>query len=373
MAGPAVGPSCGRDARAGAGVPRRAARSWWTILARVHRVLSAAVLASAILAASQGLPAAPDADAAERASEAGVRVSTSVEALVTNQTGDTLSVVRLADMTQVAEIAIGGKPAGVAMSPDGLTAYVTSPEGRMLNVIDVAARTVVARLEAGSGPLGVAVNPVSGAVYVADWYRHRIRAFDPGGRGPAGLKAAGEVEVGRSPSGLAVTPDGRHLLSADRDSDRVSVVDTRTLAVTGTVAVGQRPFGVTISGDGRRAYTANVGSNDVTVIDIAGLSVIGRVPVGRRPYAVALAAGRAFVTDQHAASVTVFDVASLARIKTIRVGAYPEGIAADRDGRTVYVACWDANTLERIDTATLEVTGRVTVGDGPRAFGLFLR
>jgi len=191
MAGPAVGPSCGRDARAGAGVPRRAARSWWTILASVHRVLSAAVLASAMLAASQGLPAAPDADAAERASEAGARVSTSVEALVTNQTGDTLSVVRLADMTQVAEIAIGGKPAGVAMSPDGLTAYVTSPEGRMLNVIDVAARTVVARLEAGSGPLGVAVNPVTGAVYVADWYRHRIRAFDPGGAGlPASRRPA---------------------------------------------------------------------------------------------------------------------------------------------------------------------------------------
>jgi YVTN family beta-propeller protein len=39
----------------------------------------------------------------------------------------------------------------------------------------------------------------------------------------------------------------------------------------------------------------------------------------------------------------------------------------------VFVACWDANTLERIDTETLEVTARVQVGEGPRAFGLFLR
>ena len=60
-------------------------------------------------------------------------------------------------------------------------------------------------------------------------------------------------------------------------------------------------------------------------------------------------------------------------VKTIEVGGYPEGIEADPAGRTVYVACWDADTLERIDTTTLEVTGRAAVGNGPRAFGQFLR
>ena len=52
---------------------------------------------------------------------------------------------------------------------------------------------------------------------------------------------------------------------------------------------------------------------------------------------------------------------------------FPEGIEADPSGQAVWVACWDANTLEKIDVETLAVTGRITVGEGPRAFGKFLR
>jgi YVTN family beta-propeller protein len=97
------------------------------------------------------------------------------------------------------------------------------------------------------------------------------------------------------------------------------------------------------------------------------------VKVGRRPYAVALASGKAFVTDQYAGTVTVVDTADWRVVATIPVGEHPEGIEADAAGRYVYVACWFENTLERIDTARLAVTDKVAVGDGPRAFGAFLR
>ena len=69
----------------------------------------------------------------------------------------------------------------------------------------------------------------------------------------------------------------------------------------------------------------------------------------------------------------MFDATTLETIKTIEVGDTPEGIAADPAGRFVYVACWFANTLERIDATTLEVTASGSTGDGPRAFGAFLR
>jgi YVTN family beta-propeller protein len=68
------------------------------------------------------------------------------EAFVTNQVGNSLSVVDLAGMSQVAEIKIGGKPAGVAMSPDGRTAYVTSPESKELVAVDADKREVARRV-----------------------------------------------------------------------------------------------------------------------------------------------------------------------------------------------------------------------------------
>ncbi len=118
---------------------------------------------------------------------------------------------------------------------------------------------------------------------------------------------------------------------------------------------------------------ANVASDDVSVIDIATGKVVGTVPVGHRPYAVALAGQHAFVTNQYASTVSVFDIGSLKVVQTIDVGDHPEGIQTDPAGANVYVACWFDNVLMRIDTAKMAVSGEAAVGDGPRAFGLFLR
>ena len=148
------------------------------------------------------------------------------------------------------------------------------------------------------------------------------------------------------------------MLSADRDSDAVSIIDVASNARTGNVPVGKRPFGITIDAAGKRAYTANVASDDVSIIDIASGKLIGTVPVGHRPYAVALAGQHAYVTNQYASTLSVIDVGSLKVVQTIAVGDHPEGIAADPAGAHVYVACWFDNVLMRIDTAKMAVTGR---------------
>lgn len=296
-------------------------------------------------------------------------------AYTTNQNSETLSIVAISDevsddrraMRVLAEVKVPGKPAGIALSPDRNTIYVTAPEAKELDVIDAVSRAVKKRIAVGEGPLGVAVNPVNGDVLVADWYQHKLRVLDQ-----ATLEIKGEVATGKSPSGVALTPDGRLILTTDRDSDQVSIIDAASLKVVKTVPVGERPFGITIDKAGKRAYTANVKSNDVSVIDIPSATTIATYKVGRRPYAVALTGGRAFVTDQYAGTVTVIDLAKGQTEKTIPVGEHPEGIMASASGRYVYVACWMENTLERIDTRTLQVTGKVEVGDGPRAFGDFL-
>lgn len=290
------------------------------------------------------------------------------EAIVTDQPADSVSFVDLDAMKEVGRIDVGGKPAGIALSPDKSTAYVTAPDGKELVEIDAVSRAVKRRLVLGGAPLGVAAHPTRPEVYVADWYAHKLIIVDT-----EKLAVSGEVAVGQSPSGLAATPDGRLLLSADRDSDAVSIIDIVTRKRIASVEVGSRPFGITIDDAGKRAFTANVKSDDVTVIDIATRKVIGRVPVGRRPYAVALAQGSGFVTDQYGGTITVFDQATFAPIKRIDACDHPEGIEPDAGRANVYVACWGDDVLLRIDPRNLIVTGKVPVGNGPRAFGKFLR
>jgi YVTN family beta-propeller protein len=52
---------------------------------------------------------------------------------------------------------------------------------------------------------------------------------------------------------------------------------------------------------------------------------------------------------------------------------YPEGIETSADGNTVYVVNWFSNEVWTIDAETLKVTAKTPAGDGPRAFGTFLR
>lgn len=292
------------------------------------------------------------------------------EAYVTTQLDNAVDVVDLAAGTVVARIPVDGAPAGIALSPDRRTAYVTRPEGHGLAVIDLSSRTVVETVALPGGPLGIGVNPVSGAVYVADWYGARIFVLTPS---PQGLTRTGEIAVGKSPSGIAVTPDGSTILVANREANSVSVVDVATAQEVAAVPVGEHPFGLTLSADGHRAYTANVVSDDVSAIDVRARREVGRVRTGKRPYVVALAQGRGFVTDQYSRTVSVFDLATLKPVGSLDVGDHPEGIATARDGRTLYVANWGDNTLSVLDARSLTVLKTIPTGNGPRAFGDFLR
>ncbi|WP_431310998.1 beta-propeller fold lactonase family protein [Methylobacterium nigriterrae] len=292
------------------------------------------------------------------------------EAVVTVQGDNAVEILDLAAGTVAARIPVPGSPAGVALSPDRRTAYVTRPDGPGLAILDIDARKVTGTLPLPGGPLGIACNPASGTVYVADWYGKRLFVLTPK---DGTLVPDGEIAVGASPSGIAVSLDGATLLVANREADTVSVIDAASRRETKVIPVGKHPFGITLDAEGKRAYTANVLSDDVSVIDVAAGREIGRVKTGERPYVVALARGRGFVTDQYTASVTVFDLATLKPERAIDVGDHPEGVAASRDGSRVYVANWGDNTVSVIDADTLGVTNDIPVGDGPRAFGDFLR
>jgi YVTN family beta-propeller protein len=67
----------------------------------------------------------------------------------------------------------------------------------------------------------------------------------------------------------------------------VLAVDTATDKVVASIEVGPRPWGIAVSPDGKTVYTANGPSNDVSIVDIAAKQVTKKVPVGRGPWGVA--------------------------------------------------------------------------------------
>jgi len=61
---------------------------------------------------------------------------------------------------------------------------------------------------------------------------------------PADAKLVREIAVGGRPWGIALTPDGRRLVSANGPAGDVAIIDTDTFTVLGKVSAGHGPWGV---------------------------------------------------------------------------------------------------------------------------------
>ena len=66
------------------------------------------------------------------------------------------------------------------------------------------------------------------------------------------------------------------------------IVDAASHQQLAAIDVGDRPWGIAVSPDGTSIYTANGPSNDVSIVDVASRAVTARIKVGRQPWGLAI-------------------------------------------------------------------------------------
>lgn len=180
------------------------------------------------------------------------------------------------------QVEIGGEPEGGAVSPDGRLVVATSEEDSTAAVIDAASLRVVRRVPVGERPRNVMF--VGARAIVPGENDASVAAIDPAtGRVVARVVIPGETV---RPMGLATTP-AAIFVTTGRGGELVRL-KADDLRVTGRVGVGERPWGVAATPDGRFLFTANGPSNDVAMVDAATMQVVARFRVGERPWGVAV-------------------------------------------------------------------------------------
>ena len=179
------------------------------------------------------------------------------------------------------------------------------------------------------------------------------------------------LEVGNTPYGVAVTPDGNQVLVTLVDSNEVVFINTSDFSqVVKTLRVGSAPRGVAVEPNGRYAYVANSDNDTVSQISLSARDIVDTIDLdeGAEPWGVAArydnenATPIVYVTNHNAGTVTVIGEDN--ETTTIRVGNEPIGVAVTPDGKYVYVANSDDNTVSIIDTET-ESTDTLNVDNGP--------
>ncbi|MFM2352664.1 MAG: hypothetical protein RLZZ608_70 [Actinomycetota bacterium] len=197
-------------------------------------------------------------------------------AYVTNAFSGTISIIATASNTVIVAISVGEGPGGVAITPDGATAYVlkyfrrtesgTYENDSMVTVVSVATMSVTDTFSVGDSPNGVAITPDGTTAYVTNSQSNTISAINTATNTVIATIPAGKNPDGDSPGGVDMTPDGTTVYITNDLSDTVSAIDIATNTVTTVIPVGDSPLDVAITPDGTTAYVTNGGNDTVSVI-----------------------------------------------------------------------------------------------------------
>ncbi|MBW8748784.1 MAG: beta-propeller fold lactonase family protein [Acidobacteria bacterium] len=155
------------------------------------------------------------------------------------------------------------------------------------------------------------------------------------------------LQVGQSPSGIAVNPVRNEVYVANAGSGTITVINTELNRIEATIGVQRGPYSIAVSHDGKRAYTANSGSNSVSVIDLDTRRQIAVVGAGEKPGVVVVAPDdRAVViTNRESGSVSVYAVSTEQAAPPLKLrstwGNCPEATDAliIKDSTKVFVTC----------------------------------
>jgi YVTN family beta-propeller protein len=116
-----------------------------------------------------------------------------------------------------------------------------------------------------------------------------IRVRNDNGTDASGL--IGEVNVGREPRFVVLSPDDKRAYVTNAIDGTLSVIDLTgpSPQTVGTpVDVGVEPRGVAVTPNGTYAFVANYTTGDVTIVNLSTLAVVGHVHVGGNPYSIAI-------------------------------------------------------------------------------------
>lgn len=294
--------------------------------------------------------------------------------LVTNLNANTVSAIDTASH-RVSVIRGSARqlngPLGIAIAPDGATAYVTNSLSDTVTPIDLAASpTLGAPIRVGSGPVAIAITPDGEAAYVTNFNANTVTPLDLRTH-PA--RPGAPIHVGLGPWSIAVSSNGRTVCVSNSESSTVSVIDTSSRQVT-TVQVGNRPGAIAIAPNGATAYVAN--GDQVTPISLGAAPYQAETPIhiGDGPVGIAITPdGRTAFTANVDNTVTPIDLTTspVTPEAPILVGtlSQPDGIAISPNGATAYAANASDNVTP-IDLTTSPATPEAPIPVGTASFGI---
>lgn len=178
----------------------------------------------------------------------------------------------------------------------------------------------------------------------------------------------GKSETDRSPVDLALSPDGRWLVTANQLSNSVSLIQTKNHEVLCEIPCGERPADIAITPDGTRVLVTTEWGGGLHLYDLDGgrLTSSGVIDVGFEPVGIAVTkdSRRAFIGQVASGTIAEVDLEKRVVVREIEAGKWPRYLTLSADGKRLAVGKGGESKIGVIDIESGE-----TLYDEPLANG----
>jgi YVTN family beta-propeller protein len=221
---------------------------------------------------------------------------------------------------------IGRSPHEPTFTPDNKQVWVSVRGEAYISVIDVNLMKEIKRVPVADGPGMVAFTPDGKLAYVCSSFTPELDIVNT-----STLKIIKRIPVTSpfSPN-IFTSPDGKWIALTHKDVGKVTVVNTRKMAVEKVITTGAITNHVTFS-----------------IVDNILLMM---VTVGGEN------------------KVRIFDVANnFLQRDTINAGALPHGIWPSADGKLMYIGIEYGDQVQAINLQNMSLTATIQIGQSPQA------
>ncbi len=271
-------------------------------------------------------------------------------------------------------VSSGDRPHEVAASRDGAVGYVPvysdagvgvpGSDGRAIDIVDLvrARRIATKKLPFASRPHLPLLGP-GGLLYVSTELDESISVFDP-----RTMRLVRRLATGAAQSHMfAFSPDGRTIAVANVGPGSVSVIDRGTGALRGIVEVTATINRISFDTRSRLAFTADQESPRIAVVDTRALRVDGWIELPGTAFGTALTIDgrRLVVALRSTCQIGIIDRATRELVAAIDVPPHPQAIVLHPDGRHAYSACDDSDVVVEVDLLEPSVSRLIPTGRNP--------
>ncbi|MCF5025593.1 YncE family protein [Pseudomonas lurida] len=259
---------------------------------------------------------------------------------VTNQIGNSISVINTANHVVVRTITGLNAPEWLAIHPDGSKLYVADTGTRTILVISTTTYAVVATLTGFLHPQGLALNPDGTRLYTTCFSSNRVYIYNT-----ANNERIFSLEIDRPKIPLIDTTNKFYYIG--------SYVAVHVLNVSNNSKHAEPKGGyksiraLAFDTHHKKIYAGDLANNRVRITDIQTFTEDGLIANISGPEDISINSSmeEAYITERYTNTLAIIDTGTQTRTHTITGFNIPVGVLAIPGKRFIYVANAGSNTL----------------------------